>query len=76
MVRLPDIRILALLNHAVYLILQLPLPYRPGQKTEEDTSAGGSRGDRQPASGGQTPPKLDYAAGAPPPEEYLLGKAV
>ena len=41
LVRLPDIRILALLNHAVYLILQLPLPYRLSRKTETEAGAGG-----------------------------------
>ena len=79
MVNLPEIRTLALFNHALYLILQLPLPYVLSQQTGGGTSTGAPGKPPPTASGrqtGRTSPLPGYVAGVPLPEEYLLQTAV
>ena len=79
MVNLPDIRTLALFNHALFLILQLPLPYMPSQQAGGGTGTGAPGKPRPTASGGQTgrtSPLPGHVVGAPLPEEYLLQTAV
>ena len=73
-----DIRILALLNHAVYLILQLPLPYSPGEQARGGAGAGEPGEERRAAPAGQAGPPTPRPGGAEGrlPEEALLRRAV